>query len=74
MKQHPHPLRTTLLALGLLTGALLQAPAHAADGLGQFTQGVLAPVDITGGVVFGKNGEVIPLDASGKPLQPPSPA
>jgi hypothetical protein len=70
MKQHPRPLHTTLFALGLLAGTMLQAPAHAADGLGQFTQGILAPADITGGVVFGKNGEVIPLDASGKPLQP----
>lgn len=71
MKQHPrpHPLRTTLLALGVLAGALLQVPAHAAGGLGQFTRGVLAPADITGGVVFGKNGEVIPLDAGGKPLK-----
>jgi hypothetical protein len=69
MKQHPHPLRTTLLALGLLAGALLQVPAHAAGGLGQFTRGVLAPADITGGVVFGKNGEVIPIDAGGKPLK-----
>jgi hypothetical protein len=72
MKQHPRPfpLRIALLALGLLAGATLQAPAHAAAGLGQFTRGVLAPADITGGVIFGKNGEVIPLDARGKPLKP----
>ena len=72
MKQYPRPspLRIALLALGLLAGATLQAPAHAAAGLGQFTRGVLAPADITGGVIFGKNGEVIPLDARGKPLKP----
>lgn len=71
MQQYPrpNPLRTTLLAFGLLAVVMLQAPAHAAGGLGQFTRGVLAPSDITGGMVFGKNGEVIPLDAGGKPLK-----
>lgn len=59
--------RASLLALGLLAGAAFQAPAYAAGNLGQFTKGVLAPADITGAVVFGKNGEVIPLDAKGKP-------
>jgi hypothetical protein len=31
---------------------------------------VIAPSDITGAIIFGKNGEVIPLDAKGKPLAP----
>lgn len=61
--------RASLLAAALVTSALVQAPAFAATSLGQFTKGVLAPADITGGVIFGKNGEVIPLDAKGKPAK-----
>lgn len=61
--------RTSLLAAALVTSVLLQTPAFAAGNLGQFTKGVLAPADITGAVVFGKNGEVIPLDAKGKPAK-----
>lgn len=59
----------TLIAAGLMGSALIQAPAFAASNLGQFTKGVLAPADITGAVVFGKNGEIIPLDAKGKPAK-----
>ncbi|MBS0356608.1 MAG: hypothetical protein JSR83_22195 [Proteobacteria bacterium] len=59
----------TLIAAGLVGCALIQAPAFAAGNLGQFTKGALAPADITGAVVFGKNGEVIPLDAKGKPAK-----
>lgn len=61
--------RASLLAAGLMASALIQTPAFAAGNLGQFTKGVLAPADITGAVVFGKNGEVIPLDAKGKPAK-----
>lgn len=61
--------RVTLLATGLVASALIQMPAVAAGNLGQFTKGVLAPADITGAVIFGKNGEVIPLDAKGKPAK-----
>lgn len=67
MRQHRAPLRSTLLALGLLAGLTLQAPAHAAGGLGQYTKGSIAPADISGGVIFGKNGEIVQLDAKGKP-------
>lgn len=68
MRQPPSsPLRSALLVLGLLAGIALQAPAHAAGGLGQFTKGSIAPADISGGVIFGKNGEVVQLDAKGKP-------
>lgn len=61
--------RASLLVAGLMASALIQTPAFAAGNLGQFTKGVLAPADITGAVVFGKNGEVVPLDAKGKPTQ-----
>ncbi|MBS0347895.1 MAG: hypothetical protein JSR69_15705 [Proteobacteria bacterium] len=62
--------RITLLATGLMASALIQMPAVAAgSNLGQFTKGALAPADITGAVIFGKNGEVIPLDAKGKPAK-----
>ena len=59
---------TTLLALGLLAGSAL--PAQAAGGLAPLGRGLIAPADITGGILFGKNGEVIPLDAQGKPQSP----
>lgn len=70
MRQHCSILRPTLLALGLLTGAAIHLPAQAAGGLAPLTQGLIAPGDISGGVIFGKNGEVIPLDAKGKPQSP----
>ncbi|MCK6394876.1 hypothetical protein [Zoogloea sp.] len=59
---------TTLLALGILAGSAL--PAQAAEGLAPLGRGLIAPADITGGILFGKNGEVIPLDAKGKPQSP----
>lgn len=59
---------TTLLALGVLAGSAL--PAQAAGGLAPLGRGLIAPADITGGILFGKNGEVIPLDAQGKPQSP----
>mgnify|MGYP000662175969 CR=1 FL=1 len=70
MLQRQHTLRSALLTVGLLAGTLLNAPAHAAGGLDRLTRGVIAPGDISGAIVFGKNGEVIPLDAKGKPLSP----
>ena len=60
---------SSLLALGLLAGLALQAPAHAAGGLGPLTKGSIAPADISGAIVFGKNGEIVQLDAKGKPQQ-----
>ncbi|MBL8453660.1 MAG: hypothetical protein JNK97_13010, partial [Zoogloea sp.] len=42
----------------------------AAGGLAPLGRGLIAPADITGGILFGKNGEVIPLDAQGKPQSP----
>lgn len=70
MLQRQHTLRSALLTAGLLAGTLLNVPAHAAGGLDRLTRGVIAPGDISGAIVFGKNGEVIPLDAKGKPLSP----
>lgn len=70
MLQRQHTLRSALLTVGLLAGTLLNVPAHAAGGLDRLTRGVIAPGDISGAIVFGKNGEVIPLDAKGKPLAP----
>lgn len=61
--------RVALLGTALVASALIQMPAIAAGNLGQFTKGVIAPADITGAVIFGKNGEVIPLDAKGKPAK-----
>ena len=46
MRQHRAPLRSTLLALGLLAGLTLQAPTHAADDLAQTAKGTIAPADI----------------------------
>lgn len=61
--------RITLLASGLVASALIQMPAFADGNLGQLTKGTIAPADITGAVIFGKNGEVVTLDAKGKPLK-----
>ncbi|MBN9698548.1 MAG: hypothetical protein J0L85_22395 [Zoogloea sp.] len=69
MRQHRAPLRSTLLALGLLAGLTLQAPTHAAGDLAQTAKGTIAPADISSGVIFGKNGEVVQLGAKGKPLK-----
>lgn len=72
MRLHPSSptlRRITLLASALVSSALIQMPAFAAGNLGQFTKGTLAPADITGAVIFGKNGEVVTLDAKGNPLK-----
>lgn len=70
MRQRSPLLRSALLILGLLAGTALNAPAHAAGDLNRLARGIIAPGDISGAIIFGKNGEVIPLDAKGKPLAP----
>jgi hypothetical protein len=70
MRQRPPILQPALLTLSLLVGITLHLPAQAAGKLDRLAPGVIAPGDITGAIIFGKNGEVIPLDAKGKPLAP----
>lgn len=70
MRQRPPILQPALLTLSLLVGITLHLPAQAAGKLDRLAPGVIAPGDITGAIIFGKNGEVIPLDAKGKPLSP----
>ena len=70
MRQRPPILQPALLTLSLLVGITLHLPAQAAGKLDRLAPSVIAPGDITGAIIFGKNGEVIPLDAKGKPLSP----